>query len=263
MTLALASRDYDGDGGRLPVVILHGLFGSARNWHSIASKLAADGPVHALDLRNHGASPWAQDVAYTSMADDVMAFCHSRGIERAHLVGHSMGGKVAMTLALGRPQQCASLAVIDIAPVTYPPHHQSIIGAMRALPVSAMSRRAEADERLSATISDVATRQFLLQNLVAKDGRLNWRINLGALDEGMASLSGFPEALVPGSFSAPVLFVAGGKSDYIASAHRSAVRRYFPQAVVETVERAGHWVHADEPGKILALLQSFFSSSPH
>ncbi len=263
MSLDLASRDYDGSGGRLPVVILHGLFGSARNWHSIAGRLAADGPVHALDLRNHGSSPWSDDVSYTSMAEDVAKFCQSRGIDRAHLVGHSMGGKVAMALSLSRPQQFASLVVIDIAPVTYPPHHEGIIEAMRALPISALSRRAEADERLSATIGDVAIRQFLLQNLVAKDGRLDWRINLRALDEGMALLSGFPETLVPGSFSAPVLFVAGGKSDYIASVHRSAVRRHFPQAVMETVENAGHWVHAEEPGKVLALLQSFFSSSPH
>ena len=186
MTVRLAATKYDTQDhpGAVPVAILHGLFGSGRNWASIAQRLAARHPVIAFDLRNHGASAWAGGMQYGEMAEDVLAMLDERGYRRAALLGHSMGGKVAMAAALRDPDMVERLAVVDIAPVAYRPHHLGLVQAMRALDLTGIQRRGEADAALAAAVPDVAERGFLLQNLVfdqggARAGALIWKRSNG------------------------------------------------------------------------------------
>ena len=258
MSLDLAFQDY-GEG--LPLVILHGLFGSGRNWTGIARRLAAAWHVYALDLRNHGDSPWAEAMDYPAMAGDVSAFLDRQGLDRVALVGHSMGGKTAMALALTQPERIGSLTVVDIAPVTYPQTHQGYVEALQALNLGGITRRAEADVALRSSIPEAGIRAFLLQNLVARDGGFAWRFNLAALGAGMAGISGFPEAPGQGGYDGPTLFLGGGLSDYITADHRDVIRRLFPRASVETIAAAGHWVHAEAPEPFLEALQAFLAET--
>lgn len=256
MSLELASREQ-GEGP--PLIILHGLFGSARNWEGIARKLAADWRVHALDLRNHGDSPWAKATDYPAMAEDVLAYLDRRGLSRAVVVGHSMGGKTAMALALTAGERVAALVVVDIAPVAYAHSFAPFIEAMKALDLSALSRRAEADALLAPAIADSGIRSFLMQNLANRDGGLVWRPNLEALKDGIEDISGFPEALLSQRFQGPTLFLGGGASDYVGPPHHDLIGRLFPAARIDSVADAGHWVHAENPAGFLAKLMPFLA----
>ncbi len=258
MEIALAHQSY-GDGP--PLILLHGLFGSGRNWTSIAKRLGEAWHVHALDLRNHGDSPWDDDVAYIAMAKDVRAFLDRQQIDRAVVVGHSIGGKTAMALALAHPERVAALVVVDIAPTAYAPKLQAYTRAMLGIDLSGVTRRSEADAELSAAIPEPAIRAFLLQNLVFNDGNTAWRINLAALDAGLPTLSGFPEHLLDLTYDGPTLFLGGGQSDYIRPRHRPTIDRLFPHATLETVDGAGHWVHAEKPREFLAKLEAFLETA--
>jgi esterase len=256
MSLQLAATEY---GTGPPVAILHGLFGSGRNWHSIAQRLAATYRVIVFDLRNHGASPWADSMDYAEMAADVGAALAERGCGRAALIGHSMGGKVAMAAALSAPETVERLVVVDIAPVVYRPHHLRLVRAMRALDLDAVTRRAQADASLAAAVPDAAERGFLLQNLVFGDGKPRWRVNLAAIEREMGSLTGFPD-LPPGAvYPDPALFIAGAGSDYLRPEYESAIRRLFPAARIERIEKAGHWVHAEQPDVFFTLVERFLA----
>lgn len=258
MSLDLAFQDY-GEGP--PLVILHGLFGSGRNWTGIARRLAEAWHVYALDLRNHGDSPWAETMDYPAMAGDVSAFLDRQGLDRVALLGHSMGGKTAMALALAQPERIGSLTVVDIAPVAYSQTHQGYVEALQALDLGGITRRAEADAALQASIPEAGIRAFLLQNLVARDGGFAWRFNLAALGAGMAEISGFPEAPGQGAYDGRTFFLGGGLSDYITAEHQGAIARLFPRAAVETVAGAGHWVHAEAPERFLEALQAFLTET--
>src|SRR5712671_1531184 len=207
MSVQLAAAEY-GEGP--PLAILHGLFGSGRNWASIAQRLAAHHHVIALDLRNHGASPWAETMDYREMAEDVRATLRARGYDRYSLLGHSMGGKVAMTAALEHGAAVERLIVADIAPVAYAAHHLGHVKAMRGLDLATIKRRSDADAALAPTISDVAERAFLLQNLVLQDGQASWRLNLEAIERDMPRLVDFPAIEAGRTYDGPSLFVAGG-----------------------------------------------------
>src|SRR5215469_8902919 len=173
-----------------PVAILHGLFGSARNWASVAQRLADNWRVIAFDLRNHGASPWSDTMDYVAMAEDVRAAMQVRGHNRYSLIGHSMGGKVAMTAALVEPNAVESLVVVDIAPVTYPTTpYAAYVQAMRALDLGAIMRRREADATLAVAVGNATERAFLLQNLIFGDGAPHWRINLSAIQASLSMLA--------------------------------------------------------------------------
>jgi esterase len=174
VNIRLATVEY---GAGQPVAILHGLFGSGRNWASIAQRLAAHHRVIAPDLRNHGVSPWADTMDYAEMAEDVHVTLAALGHRRFALIGHSMGGKVAMMAALGQGAAVERLVVVDIAPTPYPPAHLAYVRAMRALDLEGIRRRAEADARLATVVSDAAERAFLLQNLVFEAGQARWRLN--------------------------------------------------------------------------------------
>jgi len=259
MALRLAAIVY-GAGAGPPVAILHGLFGAGRNWATIAGRLAARRRVVALDLRNHGNSPWAETMSYEEMADDVCATLQALGIGRFALIGHSMGGKAAMMAALGHGAAVARLVVVDIAPAAYPPRHLDYARAMRALDLAAIRRRGEADAALAAAVPDPAERAFLLQNLALDGGNARWRLNLAAIERALPDLAGFPALPAGVAYRGPALFIAGGRSDFLLPAHQPAIRALFPEARVERIGDAGHWLHAERPQAFLDLVEPFLAA---
>ena len=258
MGLFLAHREF---GGGPPVVILHGLFGSGRNWTSLARRLGDSWHVYALDLRNHGASPWAEEMTYPAMAEDLRDFLDREGIESAPVVGHSMGGKVAMALALAHGERVDALAVVDIAPVAYRANFSDYVAAMRDVDLSIQTRRAEVDAALRETIPDPGIRAFILQNLETRGGGLAWRLNLDALARNMDTLTSFPDSLATQAYHGHTLFLGGARSDYIQERHRPHISRLFPRSVIDIVRDAGHWVHAEQPERFLSRLESFLRSA--
>ena len=260
MALTLAAAEH---GAGTPLAILHGLFGSGRNWASIAQRLAAHHRVIAFDLRNHGASPWAGTMDYGAMAEDVLQSLKARGHARFALLGHSMGGKVAMVTALHYPEAVERLIVADIAPVSYPTRHLGEIQAMRRLDLAQIKRRAEADKALAGSIPDAAERGFLLQNLLFDNGGARWRLNLDAIEEEMPRLVGFPAIQAGQTYAGPALFVAGGRSEYLQPAHEPTIRRLFPRAEIARIDNAGHWLHAEQAAAFLAIVEAFLDRYTH
>lgn len=245
-----------------PLLILHGLFGSGRNWAGVAKALAGGWRVVAADLRNHGASPWDGSMDYQAMAGDVLDLIAAERLGRPVILGHSMGGKTAMAAALSAPAAVRALIVADIAPAAYSHSHEAYVDVLRGVDLSAIGRRSEADEALRDAVPEAGLRAFLLQNLVFEDGAARWRVNLDAIAGNMAALVGFP--FLPGtvSYDGPALFVAGEASPYIEAQHRDAIRAFFPAAAVETVAGAGHWVHAEKPAEFLEIVGDFLAGLP-
>jgi pimeloyl-ACP methyl ester carboxylesterase len=255
--LALHLRDYPGAQADAPaIVLLHGLFGSGTNWHGIAKSLAGRWRVLAPDLRNHGASPQAEAAGYEAMVADIAALLDANGIASCALVGHSMGGKLAMQFALSHPERVRGLVVVDMAPVAYPGRLRDIVTALQGLDLSAFTRRADADAALAPRIVEPAVRAFLLQNLVRADGRFAWRFNLSGLTAALEQLMGFE--VPPGRcYERPALFLHGTDSDYVGPAVHAPTRALFPAARFEAVAGAGHWVHAEQPAAFLQALARF------
>ncbi len=239
-----------------PVVLLHGLFGSARNFGAIARTLGEGARVIALDLRNHGASPHAPDMRYAAMAADVLETLAARDALPAVLIGHSMGGKVAMRAALDRPDAVAGLVVADIAPVPYPPHFRAIVAAMTALPLTPGLTRAAADAALTPAVPDPALRAFLLQNF-SPGAAPRWRIGLAEIAAELEDPIGGWDAPAGARYAGRVLVIAGEHSDYIRPEHRPLFRALFPAARFVTLRHAGHWLHADNPEGFLAVVTAF------
>ena len=255
MALELASTEV---GQGEPLAVLHGLFGSGRNWATLAKRLGEDRRVLTLDLRNHGSSPWAEDMSYADMAEDVAATLASHGIEAADIIGHSMGGRTAMVLALTRPHLVRKLVVVDIPPAASSRGHLSYVRAMRELDLEQVTRRKEADDLLAEAVPDYATRMFLLQNLVPDEkGGLRWRINLAAIESAMDALIDFPRFGSDARFEGPTLFVTGAKSDYVRAEHRPEMERLFPNSGSVEIADAGHWVHAEQPEAFLEAVGTF------
>jgi esterase len=242
--------------GGTPLLVLHGLFGSARNWQTLARRFAETRRVYALDLRNHGGAPWADGMSYPQMADDVLRFLDDRGFARANVVGHSMGGKTAMTLALRHPDRVARLVVVDIAPVAYTHTHAPYVAAMKAADLTACTRRQEVEAQLVAAVPEAPLRSFLMQNLVLENGVFSWRVNLDAIGAAMADLIGFPD-LGDARYDGPALFIGGTASDYIRPENHAAIRQRFPKAEIAMMEGAGHWLHAERPDEFAAMIENF------
>lgn len=253
MSATLAVRRY---GQGAPLLLLHGLFGSSANWHAMAMRLAEHWQVLAIDLPNHGASPHAASMSYASMAAEVGRLLEALDIADAHVLGHSMGGKVAMTLALHAPQRVRGLIVVDIAPVTYEDRFSPLIDAMLRLELSTLGSREDADRRLARDLASAPVRALLLQNLVRREGGWAWRIDWRAIAANLPALLGFAPASEGRYSHVPALFVRGDASDYLLPTHHPAITSLFPHATFRTVAGAGHWVHADRP---LQLIESIMS----
>ncbi len=240
-----------GDGP--PVLLLHGLFGSATNWRGIARALSDTYQVHALDLRNHGASPWADTMPYTAMAEDVQAYIDRHGLAPVSVIGHSMGGKTAMALALLHPDSIARLIVADIAPVAYADTLTPFAEAMRSIDVFAAASRTEVQRRLQETLPDPSVAGFLAQNLVTRNDHFDWRINLGVISAEMSTLSRFPDELRDLRYQRPITVIAGANSAYVARRDGSDFAPMFSDVEVQIINGAGHWVHADNPDEFVAI----------
>jgi esterase len=240
-----------------PVVLLHGLFGAARNFGAIQRPLSSRFRVIALDMRNHGASPHGADMRYRAQAEDVLETLAALDALPAAVIGHSMGGKAAMATALIQPDAIGRLLVSDIAPVVYQHGNTAYAEAMQAIPLSGSLTRAEADGALAPVVSDPALRAFLLQNLQF-GANPHWRIGLREIADAIPDLEGWLP--IPGRYEGPTLFVAGARSDYIRSEDRPAIRAQFPEARFVTIKNAGHWVHADNPAGFLSIVEAFLEA---
>ncbi|MGF1552025.1 MAG: alpha/beta fold hydrolase, partial [Paracoccaceae bacterium] len=249
-----------GDGSAVPLVMAHGLFGRGRNFTSAAKALVAGRPVVTLDMRNHGDAPHDTRMDYPAMAADLAAAIEREADGRAVLLGHSMGGKAAMTLALTRPDLLAGLIVADIAPVPYDhPEHADIVAAMRGLDLDGVGKRSDADAPLSRAIPDPGVRAFVMQNLAIEGGRARWRPNLDALAAGMPAILGFPEETPEPVYEGPTLFLHGAASDYAGPSTHARIRALFPEAEIEAVDGAGHWLHAEKPQAFVTAVDGWLS----
>jgi pimeloyl-ACP methyl ester carboxylesterase len=243
----MAQLHFTSTGSGTPLVVLHGLFGSGRNWQSHARQFSSQYRVISADLRNHGDSFHADEMNYSLMADDVEELLRQLGIDQCYMLGHSMGGKVAMALALQNRDLFRAMVVADIAPVAYFHHYDDLIDPIRALRLDQLESRAQADQLLRQNIPEDQLRSFLLQNLVRETDGWRWRVNWPIIQRDMEFLTGFVD--VPGErvVDVPTLFVRGENSDYVGAAEIEAINRYFSAASISTIEDAGHWLHAENP----------------
>lgn len=260
MPLELAHRSFGG-AGRPPLVILHGLLGSSRNWTTTGKLLARRFEVFALDLRGHGESPFApppaRDYSFKTCAADVAAWLDARGVRRPLLLGHSFGGKIAMRLAVDEPARLSALVVADIAPRDYAPPHAAAFAAMQALDLAALHSRAEAEEKLRAQLHDETLARFLLTNLVREaDAGFRWRVDVAGLAAALPEIARSP--LAPGEiYPGPTLFLRGDQSDFIRDADQPAIAAHFPRHQILPLDRAGHNLHMDQPAAFTAALEYF------
>ncbi|MDF2233482.1 alpha/beta fold hydrolase [Albimonas sp. CAU 1670] len=239
-----------------PLVIAHGLFGSARNWGAVAKRLSEGRRVIAVDMRNHGDSPWSDDHSYAGMAEDLEDALETHGGGEADLLGHSMGGKAAMTLAVTRaPAALRRLVVADIAPVAYRHSHLAYVEAMLAVDLGSLSRRSEVEPLIADAVPDRSLRAFLLHSLASGPDGLRWKLNLVALRDWMGSMVGFEP--LEGSWPGETLFLRGGASDYADDAGLAAAKPLFPAMEVATLPGAGHWLHAEQPAEFSAAAAAF------
>lgn len=239
-----------------PLVLLHGLFGQSDNWFGVAPKLAEKFHVLIPDLRNHGHSPHHAEMDYPLMAADVEKFFTAQKIESACVIGHSMGGKVAMQFALDFPARLKKLVVVDMAPRAYKRAHDHIFEALLAVDLNLFQTRAEIEAALEPEIPSLNLRRFLLKNLGRDEqGKFFWKMNLRGVAENYSRLG---EVLSPQNhFEKPALFICGGKSDYINAADEVEIKRLFPTAQIQTIATANHWVHADAPEEFVRLVLDF------
>lgn len=245
------------------IIVLHGLFGSGRNWTQVAKQMSQKYRVLTVDLRNHGLSPWDDVMTYEAMAVDIVELIREESLIKPILLGHSMGGKVAMTAGLLKPDLLAGLIAVDIAPVTYNHSHLCLVDLLRGLDIGNYSRRSEADAVLAKLINDPILRGFLLHNLVYEDGGMRWQINLDVIASNIHNLMQFPFESGFIQFSGPSFFIGGANSDFILSKHYGLLRNFFPISKIKMIEGAGHWVHAEKPEEFCSHIIDFIGSLPN
>jgi pimeloyl-ACP methyl ester carboxylesterase len=239
-----------------PLVLLHGLFGSAKNLGALARGLSTQARVIVMDLRNHGASPHGAAMDFGTMAGDVAETCAALGVGRARVAGHSLGGKTAMMLALTHPALVERLAVLDIAPVAYHHGYDEYVAAMRAIPLAPGLTRHDADAALAGVVREAPMRAFLLNNLILGEAP-HWRMGLEEIAGAMPDLLDWRDP-PGGCFEGPALFLRGAESDYVQPPADAVIHRLFPHASRKSVAGASHWLHADKPREVLSDLQEFF-----
>lgn len=269
MTLDLAYERYGEDPSRAdgprPLLIAHGLFGSGRNWATLAKRFSAKRPVGAVDLRNHGSSPWNGLMDYAAMGEDLLAAADRLFGRAAILLGHSMGGKAAMAAALMAPDRVAGVIIADTAPIAYThQEHGRYAAAMKAADLSAASKRSEIEPQLAQAIPDASLRAFILANLQFEQTdlgrRARWRVNLDAIITAMPDLVGWPAMFASARYAGSSLFLHGGASDYVTAEGRLAIERAFPAAEIQAVPGAGHWLHAEQPDAFFTKASAWLSA---
>lgn len=246
-----------GDTGSGPVVVLvHGLLGNGRNLQPLAQALADRHRVLTPDLRNHGRSPHSDVMDYPNLAADLVALLDRHRIDKAALIGHSLGGKAVMATTLLHPERVSRLAVLDMAPVSYRELLGNLLQTLETMPLTELASRGAADDWLAQQgLADSRLRAFLLQNLARSDDGFHWRVNLDVLLKQRQTLTGFPDNQP--TWSGPTLFLHGADSDYVLPEHHAAIQRLFPQADIEAIPNTGHWLHADQPDAVARRLRSF------
>lgn len=238
-----------------PLIILHGLFGSSDNWFTVTKPLAEKYHVYLIDQRNHGRSPHATEHTYQTMSDDILGFIREHHIDNPIVLGHSMGGKTAMHLALNHAHVVQKLIVVDISPRYYPPHHQSVIAGLKAIDLKTLTSREQADSVMASHISEIGERQFLLKNLYRNEsGGFAWRMNLESI---VGQIENIGEESKGSPFSKPTLFLRGEKSNYIQPKDTELIGQLFPNHQLETIMGAGHWVQAEKPIEFVGAVAKF------
>ncbi|MCU7862482.1 MAG: alpha/beta fold hydrolase [Candidatus Thiodiazotropha sp. (ex Lucinoma borealis)] len=239
--------------------LLHGLFGSSNNWLGIIKHLQDEFHILAPDLRNHGRSPHHDLMDFTLMGEDLLGLFDQLGLDSVHLLGHSMGGKTAMWLALQYPERINKLVVADTAPVTYDNRFRSIFQGLNALSLEQIQSREAADQILSKWVKERVVRQYLMQNLLKQPSGWSWRFNLSGLEAAMPALLGFP--MVEGkAFAGDVLFIHGERSDYVTRAYQKKMGQLFPHYRQRLLHNAGHWLYAEQPAPFAQAVLAFLKS---
>lgn len=250
---------YERYGQGHPLIILHGLFGSLENWRTLSKVFAQSFTVFALDQRNHGRSPHSDDFNYQTMGEDVHEFMERHDLASAYVLGHSMGGKVAMQFVLTYPDLVNRLIVVDIAPKVYPPGHDDVFAGLYALNLATLHSRQEAETALAPHLPDLALRQFLLKNLAREDsGAFTWRINLDGIYHNYHEMLKMFTA--NSQFPKPTLFIRGANSGYIRNIDLVTIRDIFPAAQLTTIPNSGHWVHAEAPREFAQAVLNFLTA---
>ncbi|MAA93564.1 MULTISPECIES: alpha/beta fold hydrolase [unclassified Arsukibacterium] len=245
-------------GSGQPLILLHGLFGSYDNLAGIARTLSDQWHVISIDLPNHGQSPHSDTMDYSSMVADLAATLDNLNIARCAVLGHSLGGKLAMAFALAHPERVTELIIADIAPVSYARSHQAVFAGLKAVDTATVANRTEADQQLTKYITEPGVRQFLLKSLHKTEQGFAWRFNLSVLAQCYDQLLSFPEGNA--AYSGPALFIKGAESDYILPEHRSQIMQYFPEAQAKIINGTGHWLHAEKPAVFTKLVKDFLLS---
>lgn len=251
--MILHSKVY-GEGS--PIIILHGLLGSLDNWQTVSKFFGQKYQVITLDARNHGRSQHLELFSYEAMVQDVIDTMESMSIQKAHFIGHSMGGKTAMHLSLMHPEKVDKLVVVDIAPVNYESHHQDVFDAIYAVPLQSISQRADAEAIISSHIDEYDVVQFIMKGLYRnEENQFAWRYNVDDIYQSYDQIIGFEPAAH--LFEGPVLFLKGSNSKYIQSKDWTLIQDYFPNASLHVIEGAGHWLHAEKPQEFIQSVSAF------
>lgn len=246
---------FEVHGNGPPLFILHGLFGSLENWRTMARRFSTKFQVYSIDQRNHGQSPHSAEMTYELMAEDLAELVRATKLQRVNVLGHSMGGKTAMQFALSHPEAVERLVVVDIAPKLYPPYHREIIEALLAVDISKVRNRTDLDAALAGRIPEAGVRRFLVKDAKEKDGSFHWQMNVHGIARGYDNLALPPSGETP--FTGPTLFLRGEKSDYVTDEDGAGIRRLFPNARIETVLGASHWVHVEKPEPFFRIVRDF------
>lgn len=253
--MKLYHKRYGTEGKR--IIILHGLFGMSDNWHFISQQLSAEYQLVVPDQRNHGSSPHSDEMSYTLMADDIKELLDELGWEKAHIIGHSMGGKVAMNFALQYPGKTEKLLVADIAPKQYHRGHDDIFDALFSIDLESFETRGQIDQYLQPKLPDFGTRQFILKNLGRNEqGKFYWKMNVQGIYDNYDKIisAALPEGR---QYAGETLFIKGDRSRYIKEGDETLIRQFFPRAEIHTIHNSGHWVHAENPAQVIEEIKNF------
>ncbi|MGY5797157.1 alpha/beta fold hydrolase [Rheinheimera faecalis] len=240
------------------IVLIHGLFGSYENLGVIARALAGQWQVVNLDMRNHGRSDWHDSMSYALMAEDVKDTLDHLGLDQVILLGHSMGGKIAMEFALRYPERVNKLILADISPVQNRPRHHEILSALDGIDLNTLQSRQQADQQLALSINETGVRQFLLKSLYKEDEQFRWRFNIKALIANYQQLLEAPPS--KGPYTGPTLFIKGAESDYLLPEHQSLIQQLFPHSKAKIIMGTGHWLHAEKPVAFAKIVTDFLLS---